>query len=63
MKKLLLATLILTYAGCLSAQTPSLGNNGKYGFVQNGNVVIPYIYEYASDFNGGSLQIIKVRIH
>ncbi|MBE6214654.1 MAG: WG repeat-containing protein [Bacteroidales bacterium] len=59
MKKILLAILILTYAGCLSAQTPSLGNNGKYGFVQNGNVVIPYIYEYASDFNDGLAVVCK----
>ena len=51
MKRLFCALFFSVLTISASAQTPSKGNNGKYGYMKNGNVVIPYIYDYASDFS------------
>ena len=53
MKRILSIITALTISIICDAQTPSKGNNGLYGYVQDGDLLIPYKYEYALDFKEG----------
>ena len=53
MKRILSIIAALTISIICDAQTPSKGNNGLYGYVQDGDLLIPYKYEYALDFKEG----------
>lgn len=59
MKKFILIFVTMVAGIYCLAQVPSVGNNGKYGYVQDERLVIPYIYDNAQSFNEDMAAVAK----